>query len=307
MARQARAIQTRKSILLAAAAVFDERGFGTATITEIIARAGVTKGALYFHFSSKEELALGVIAAQLELGPLPAQRTKLQELADQGLLFAHQLHHDPLTRASVGLAMDQWGEKAEGGNPFHGRPFQSWTDRLTELLVEARERGELLPHVDPAETAELLAGSFTGIQWTSQILCERKDLTRRVIVLFRHLLPSIAMPQILPTLDLAPDRAERLLASRDAALEAEDASIDEEDEAAAETDPASETDPAAPEIDTASQADVASEADPTWEAGAAPEGGAVPERQGVTALEGDGVTAEEGNRSAAPEGQGSAA
>lgn len=222
MARQARAIQTRKSILLAAAEVFDERGYSTATITEIIARAGVTKGALYFHFTSKEDLALGVIAAQLELGPLPPQRTKLQELTDQGLLFAHQLQHDPLTRASVGLAMDQWSESAESaesGNPFHGRPFQSWADRLTGLLVEARGRGELLPHVDPAETAELLSGSFTGIQWTSQVLCQRKDLTRRVISMFRHLLPTIAMPQILPTLELTPDRAVSLLESRDAALE----------------------------------------------------------------------------------------
>ncbi|MFE7892379.1 ScbR family autoregulator-binding transcription factor [Streptomyces sp. NPDC057412] len=223
MARQARAIQTRTSILLAAAEVFDERGYSTATITEIIARAGVTKGALYFHFSSKEDLALGVIAAQLELGPLPAQRTKLQELTDQGLLFAHQLQYDPLTRASVGLAMDQWSENGEGGNPFHGRPFQEWADRLTELLVEARERGELLPHVDPAETAELLSGSFTGIQWTSQVLCQRRDLTRRVIAMFRHLLPSVAMPQILPTLELSEERAVALLASRDAALEAEEA------------------------------------------------------------------------------------
>ena len=229
MARQARAIQTRTSILLAAAEVFDERGYSTATITEIIARADVTKGALYFHFTSKEDLALGVIAAQLELGPLPEQRTKLQELVDQGLLFAHRLQHDPLTRASVGLAMDQWSESDESGNPFHGRPFQSWVDRLTEVLVEARARGELLPHVDPAETAELLSGSFTGIQWTSQVLCQRKDLTCRVISMFRHLLPSIAMPQILPTLELTPDRAASLLASRDAALEDEDPADEEND------------------------------------------------------------------------------
>ncbi|MGV9239542.1 ScbR family autoregulator-binding transcription factor, partial [Streptomyces nigra] len=115
--------------------------------------------------------------------------------------------------------------------PFHGRPFQEWADRLTELLVEARKRGELLPHVDPAETAELLSGAFTGIQWTSQVLCQRRDLTRRVIAMFRHLLPSVAMPQILPTLELTPERAVALLASRDAALEAEEAEDGEGDAA----------------------------------------------------------------------------
>lgn len=71
MAQQARAIQTRRSILVAAAAVFDERGYSSATISEILARAGVTKGALYFHFTSKEDLALGVMDVQLDSDPLP--------------------------------------------------------------------------------------------------------------------------------------------------------------------------------------------------------------------------------------------
>lgn len=221
MARQARARQTRESILLAAAVVFDERGYSSATITEILARAGVTKGALYFHFASKEELALGVVEAQLELGPLPPQRTKIQELADQGLVFAHRLRHDPLTRAGVGLAMDQWGEGAERETPCRDTPFRFWTDRLTRILVAAEKRGELLVHVSPAETAELLAGAFIGIQGMSQALCEREDLTHRVIVLLRHVLPSVGVPALLTTLDIAPDRAERLLASSPRPLSAD--------------------------------------------------------------------------------------
>ncbi|MEW2319458.1 ScbR family autoregulator-binding transcription factor [Streptomyces bauhiniae] len=228
MTRQMRAIQTRQTILLAAGAVFGERGYGAATITEIIARAGVTKGALYFHFASKEELALGVIGAQLELDPLPPQRTKIQELVDQGLLFAHRLRNDPLTRASVGLAMDQWSENGESESPLHGTSFRTWADRLTLLLTEARGRGELLAHVDAAETAELIAGSFTGVQWMSQILCERRDLTHRVLVMFQHLLPSIAVPQILPTLDLDDGRAESLLAEGAVALATQDAGAGEE-------------------------------------------------------------------------------
>ncbi|MER5489854.1 ScbR family autoregulator-binding transcription factor [Streptomyces sp. LE64] len=211
MARQARAIQTRESILLAAAAVFDERGYSSATITEILQRAGVTKGALYFHFASKEELALGVVSAQLDLNELPPQRTKLQELVDHGLLFAHRLLHDPLTRASMGLAMDQRREATVDPAPLRGTPYQAWIDRIGLVLREAEARGELLPHVVPEDTAELMAGAFSGIQGMSHVLCERADLTRRVIVLLQHVLPSIAVPALLSTLDLAPDRAERLL------------------------------------------------------------------------------------------------
>ena len=57
MALQERAIRTRRNILVAAADVFADVGYEAATISEILQRANVTKGALYFHFASKEVLA----------------------------------------------------------------------------------------------------------------------------------------------------------------------------------------------------------------------------------------------------------
>ncbi len=44
-----------------AAAVFAERGYTDTTLAELIARSGLTKGAFYFHFASKEQLALAVL------------------------------------------------------------------------------------------------------------------------------------------------------------------------------------------------------------------------------------------------------
>ncbi|MFB6987608.1 ScbR family autoregulator-binding transcription factor [Streptomyces sp. NPDC056178] len=208
MAQQARAIQTRRSILVAAAAVFDERGYSSATISEILARAGVTKGALYFHFTSKEDLALGVMDVQLNSDPPPPQLTKLQELVDQGMLLAHRLRNEPLVRASVGLAMDQAVEGLD-----RGTPFRAWIDRLEHLLTAAGSQGELLPHVNPRETAEMLAGSFSGIQAMSQALCRRDDLGRRISVLLHYVLPSISTPAVLATLDMAEDRGERLIST----------------------------------------------------------------------------------------------
>lgn len=55
--KQDRSVRTRQTILSAAARVFEERGYQMATISEILTAAGVTKGALYFHFPSKEDLA----------------------------------------------------------------------------------------------------------------------------------------------------------------------------------------------------------------------------------------------------------
>lgn len=212
MAQQDRAVRTRRSILEAAAAVFDERGYRAATIGEILARAGVTKGALYFHFASKEELALGVLDAQLTWVPTPERDRKLQEVVDQGMLLAHRLRHDPLVRAGIALALDQGARGVD-----RGAPFRAWADQHAELLRAAREQGELLPHVSPAETAELLTGCFTGLQVMSQILSGRRDLGQRLSVLLHHVLPSVAVPAVLVGLDMAADRGERVFAELAAA------------------------------------------------------------------------------------------
>lgn len=121
------------------------------------------------------------------------------------MLLAHRLRHEPLVRASVGLAMDQAVEGLD-----RGTPFRAWIDRLEHLLTAAKNQGELLPHVDPRETAEMLAGSFSGIQVMSQALCKREDLGRRISVLLHYVLPSISTPAVLTTLDMAEDRGERL-------------------------------------------------------------------------------------------------
>src|SRR5690606_12396956 len=135
MARQERAIRTRRTILEAAAAVFDERGYTSATIGEILERAGVTKGALYFHFGSKEELALGIFEEQLAVS-LPPQPSKLQELVDSGLVLALRLRTEPLVRASVGLALDQ-GALGLDRTPAFGM----WIDQTERLLNEAKAGG----------------------------------------------------------------------------------------------------------------------------------------------------------------------
>ncbi|MFI1654222.1 ScbR family autoregulator-binding transcription factor [Streptomyces sp. NPDC020472] len=211
MAQQARAIKTRQAILQSAAAVFAERGYERTTIGEILVRAGVTKGALYFHFASKEDLALGVLDAQMLDIPLPPQAIKLQELADQAFLLAHRLQRDALVRASVALALDSGATGVD-----RVAPFQAWIDQVSEILMVAKARGELLVHVDVTDTASLFSGAFSGVQAMSQIMCDRKDLIHRVSVLLRHFMPSICTPALLTGLGLTEEYGRKLGAEYDA-------------------------------------------------------------------------------------------
>ncbi|MCV7230078.1 helix-turn-helix domain-containing protein [Mycolicibacterium komossense] len=61
MVRQARSEATRRKILDAAIELFSEVGFAATSLGDIIERAEMTKGALYYHFESKESLASAII------------------------------------------------------------------------------------------------------------------------------------------------------------------------------------------------------------------------------------------------------
>ncbi len=64
MARQLRAEQTRATIITAAADLFDRHGYESTSLSDIVAHARVTKGALYFHFAAKEDLAHAILELQ---------------------------------------------------------------------------------------------------------------------------------------------------------------------------------------------------------------------------------------------------
>ena len=63
--RSARKAETRARLLQAAARVYARRGFNGATLDEVAAEAGFTKGAVYGHFGSKENLLLALMEEHL--------------------------------------------------------------------------------------------------------------------------------------------------------------------------------------------------------------------------------------------------
>jgi len=63
--------ETRGALLAAAMELFGERGFTGTTVDEIVERAGVAKGTIYYHFKSKADVAEALIVEHLE--PLAAR------------------------------------------------------------------------------------------------------------------------------------------------------------------------------------------------------------------------------------------
>ncbi|MFD6416165.1 ScbR family autoregulator-binding transcription factor [Streptomyces sp. NPDC060194] len=206
MARQERAVRTRQKIIVAAAGVFDEVGYEAATISQILKASGVTKGALYFHFTSKEELAQAVLAGQVAALPsVPERKVVLQRLIDEALVLAHLLAlGDPMVRGGVRLTVEQ-------GAPLDGldrqEPMRGWIEHCTELLREAEARGETLPDVDIDAAARIFVGGFTGVHVLSKIMTGHVGLVDWEMDLMRSLVAGVAVPAVFERLDFSSARA----------------------------------------------------------------------------------------------------
>src|SRR2546423_10933605 len=65
-AARAQGREARDELLEAALRVFARRGYRQAGVDEIVAEAGYSKGALYWHFSGKEELLLALLEERID-------------------------------------------------------------------------------------------------------------------------------------------------------------------------------------------------------------------------------------------------
>ncbi|MFE1547821.1 ScbR family autoregulator-binding transcription factor [Streptomyces sp. NPDC058718] len=191
MAQQERAIATRRRLLMGAAEVFDERGYAAASINEIQARSGVKKGAMYFHFKSKEEIAQGVMASQLEvaLESHSLSSSPMQQVIDLTHELAHRLRTDTLFRASIRLTVEQGTFQ-----PHDTDVYDWWLRAFTRDLARAQGAGELREELSPEDVAASVVGSFTGIQMLSHVTCDRRDLRHRLTSWWQQILPGLTTP-----------------------------------------------------------------------------------------------------------------
>lgn len=187
MPRQDRAERTRNLILDAAAEAFEARGFVGASLSDILARAGVTKGALYFHFSSKEELAKELIEEQwnIELPEQDSMTNPIQSIIDLSHQFCHSLCSNIRVRASNRLVTESNFDRP------YPQVYTRWVDIIHEFLKAAQSSGDLRQEWDPAEVASYIGGSVLGIQTMSGVLTNREDLRDRLTDMWKISLPGI--------------------------------------------------------------------------------------------------------------------
>ena len=159
---------TRATLLEASVALFGERGFHNTTVEQITDRAGVTKGAFYHHFESKEDV----------LRQIHAEYADEMVRGARDVVAEDQRPIDQL-RALIMRAVVTLGNYASHVAVFYqeyrflsGKSYaaiRAMHDEEEAILLDVIERGkaagELRPDVDP----KLLMFAISGITaWTYQ-------------------------------------------------------------------------------------------------------------------------------------------
>src|SRR6185369_6683696 len=160
--------RTRKRLLQAAFEEIHLSGFRSADVDAILAQAGVTKGALYHHFDSKEALGYAVvdeviadIARDKWWDPLRNPQNPVDTLI--GIVQSTSMKPQDLQR---GCALNNLSHEMspidEGFRKRTARLFKHWHDAITGALRAGQKRGVVRNDVDPDEAATFLIAAYEG-------------------------------------------------------------------------------------------------------------------------------------------------
>ncbi len=164
--RQERRAQTRAALLDAAERLWAERGIRGASLDEIAARAGLTKGAVYSNFASKAELVLALLErytqAELGFGGCPGLRDTTraadERFAEAGRCYARSLSEEESRRRAL-LLVELW---LFGMRDFSaGWRIADWYDGRREQLAEGFSHGT--DDMSPRDRASLAMAIDFGL------------------------------------------------------------------------------------------------------------------------------------------------
>ncbi len=176
--REQKKVRIKDNIISAATAVFSSRGYETATLEEIAARAELGVGTLYNYFSSKADLFLAVKIGGFNLSVLESvdlSERVTDDVTDRTISYLRQitaplgLDSKETWREIIAVAM---GTLKTGDNLFHKL---NQVDDQFRLLLEAffddLKNKEVLSETFPSDKASHVIYSIAFARFMSYVLC----------------------------------------------------------------------------------------------------------------------------------------
>jgi AcrR family transcriptional regulator len=175
--------QTRRHILDVAARLFAEKGYAGASFTDLVRASGLTKGAFYFHFPSKEALALAAFGDQQERWVEVGAR-----VADPSMRAVDQLA--AMLQAACDFCESEVAARCvsrlcfELGEDPRLRPtltpyLSVWEELIASIVRRGQEEGDIRADVDAGAVARVSVAAWIGVNDVATVVSDGADLRAR--------------------------------------------------------------------------------------------------------------------------------
>jgi AcrR family transcriptional regulator len=168
---------TRRKLLDAAFAEFYKHGFQGGSLNQIVDGAGATKGALFHHFTGKQDLGYAVVDELI--GPLLMQRWldplegSLDPIADLKRAFRKHVKEDLESGSFVhGCPLNNLAQEMspldEGFRKRIDQHYASWRRGIAAAISAGIRAGKVKKDASPRNVAALVVASQMGIWGTGK-------------------------------------------------------------------------------------------------------------------------------------------
>ncbi len=177
MARKCKedAEKTRLAVLESALDVFCEKGYAKATFDEIAARAGFTKGAVYWYFRNKADLISALITEYVQrrwaeiMPKLPKGKT-LDDLLQYFIIWTEagvkNLRFAKFNRFV--LCQMEWSEAVMERVDKNLKTIKDYDlEKINAVLVESEKNGDLKDGIDIEQAQHIILSTYMGLLFSS--------------------------------------------------------------------------------------------------------------------------------------------
>ncbi len=177
---------TREGILDAAESCFHEHGVARTTLEMIGARAGYTRGAVYWHFKNKMEVLAGVIERvrlpfmqELDRAATEARDTPVLDLRSVMLASLIDLSQDERLRKTMEIMLrSDSSADSKVLADLQQEGFRDGLERMARALRRAQALGQLKPGANPEAAARMLHATVLGVLHGAMVEPELMDIQR---------------------------------------------------------------------------------------------------------------------------------
>jgi AcrR family transcriptional regulator len=200
LTRQERKSQTRERLIDAAGAVFAQRGFEAATLDEVAAAAGYTKGAVYSNFASKTDLVVALLERRISSQSAQySRRFEGMDLATAARAIEAQPEGMKLETKWIVLAVEFWlhAMRDDKTRLLIAEQYErARTEVSTFLVASGYGRDGHEAPLSPRDMAIVIEALGTGLSLQAALDPEHVDigLAGRVLVDLLHL-PPLPTPE----------------------------------------------------------------------------------------------------------------